>query len=128
MTSTRLIPMMAIQAELGWTRSMIYSLLHAPGSDTDRRGKTRGYARRLYRRERVLAVLQSEFECREPGLVVNLAREQSALLRGFLETGLNTRFGQEACRIRNRISTFRLNRRGKDLIVLKKHAVVATLW
>jgi hypothetical protein len=51
--STRRIPMMTedeIQAELGWIRSMIYSLLHAPDSDA---------ACRLYRRERVLAVAQS---------------------------------------------------------------------
>jgi hypothetical protein len=39
-----------IQTELGWIRPMIYSLLHAPDSDT---------ACRLYRRERVLAVAQS---------------------------------------------------------------------
>jgi hypothetical protein len=51
--STRRIPMMTedeIQTELGWIRPMIYSLLHAPDSDT---------ACRLYRRERVLVVAQS---------------------------------------------------------------------
>jgi hypothetical protein len=53
MMSTRRIPMMTedeIQAELGWIRSMIYSLLQAPDSDT---------ACRLYRRDRVLAVAHS---------------------------------------------------------------------
>jgi hypothetical protein len=53
MMITRRIPMMTedeIQAELGWIRPMINSLLHAPDSDT---------ACRLYRRERVLAVAQS---------------------------------------------------------------------
>jgi hypothetical protein len=53
MMSTRRIPMMTedeIQAELGWIRPMIYSLLPTPDSDT---------ACRLYRRERVLAVAQS---------------------------------------------------------------------
>jgi hypothetical protein len=51
--STRRIPMMTedeIQAELGWIRPLIYSLLDAPDSGT---------ACRLYRRERVLAVAQS---------------------------------------------------------------------
>jgi hypothetical protein len=51
--STQRIPMMTedeIQTELGWIRPMIYSLLHAPDSDT---------ACRLYRREHFLAVAQS---------------------------------------------------------------------
>jgi hypothetical protein len=48
-----------IQAELGWTRSMIYSLLRAPDSDTARPGKTGGYACSRYSRERVQAVAQS---------------------------------------------------------------------
>jgi len=59
---TRRIPMMTedeIQTELGWTRSMIYSLLHAPDSDTGRPGKTGGYACSRYSRERVQAVAQS---------------------------------------------------------------------
>jgi hypothetical protein len=60
--STRRIRMMTedeIQTELGWTRSMIYSLLHAPDSDTARPVKTGGYACSRYSRERVLAVAQS---------------------------------------------------------------------
>jgi hypothetical protein len=58
----RRIPMMTedeIQTELGWTRSMIYSLLRAPDSDTARPGKTGGYACSRYSRERVQAVAQS---------------------------------------------------------------------
>jgi hypothetical protein len=60
--SPRRIPMMTedeIQAELGWIRPMIYSLLHAPDSGNDRPGKSGGYRCELYRRERVLAVAQS---------------------------------------------------------------------
>jgi hypothetical protein len=62
MRGRRRIPMMTedeIQTELGWTRSMIYSLLRAPDSDTARSGKTGGYACSRYSRERVLAVAQS---------------------------------------------------------------------
>jgi hypothetical protein len=58
----RRIPMMTedeIQTELGWTRSMIYSLLGAPDSDTARTGKSGGYACSRYSRERVQAVAQS---------------------------------------------------------------------
>jgi hypothetical protein len=49
-----------IQAELGWTDSMIHSLLQDPDSPHARRDKhTGGYTYGLYRRERVLAVAQS---------------------------------------------------------------------
>jgi hypothetical protein len=49
-----------IKSELGWTDSMIHSLLQAPDSNTIRRCKTTGgYARGHYYRERVLAVAQS---------------------------------------------------------------------
>jgi hypothetical protein len=60
--STRRIAMMTedeIQTELGWTRSMIYSLLRAPDSGTARPGKTGGYACSRYSRERVQAVARS---------------------------------------------------------------------
>jgi hypothetical protein len=60
--SKQRIPMMTtdeIQTELGWSRSMIYTLLKAPDSDTFRRTKTGGYTRGHYRRDRVLAVAQS---------------------------------------------------------------------
>jgi hypothetical protein len=63
MAGTRRIPMMTedeIEAELGWPRFMIYSLLQAPDWTNDRPGKTGGYSRTLYRRERVLAVARSE--------------------------------------------------------------------
>jgi hypothetical protein len=60
--STRRIPMMTedeIQTELGWIRSMIYSLPLAPDSGNDRPLKSGGYRCELYRRERVLAVAHS---------------------------------------------------------------------
>jgi hypothetical protein len=49
-----------IRSELGWTDSMIHSLLQDPDSNTIRRCKnTGGYTRGLYKRGRVLAVAQS---------------------------------------------------------------------
>jgi hypothetical protein len=49
-----------ICAELGWTDSMIHTLLQDPDSPHARRDKhTGGYTYGLYRRERVLAVAQS---------------------------------------------------------------------
>jgi len=49
-----------ICAELGWTDSMIHSLLQDPDSPHARRDRhTGGYTYGLYRRERVLAVAQS---------------------------------------------------------------------
>jgi hypothetical protein len=49
-----------IRTELGWTDSMIHSLLRDPDSNTIRRCKTTvGYTRGLYKRDRVLAVAQS---------------------------------------------------------------------
>jgi hypothetical protein len=49
-----------IRTELGWTDSMIHSLLQDPDSPHARRDKhTGGYTYGLYRRERVLAVAQS---------------------------------------------------------------------
>jgi hypothetical protein len=65
-----------IQAELGWRRSMIYSLLKAPDVDKVRRVNTAGYARSFYRRERVLAVAQSP-----EGQAAQ--RRWDATLRGF---------------------------------------------
>jgi hypothetical protein len=40
-----------IRTELGWTDSMIHSLLQAPDSNTVRRSKTGGYTRGLYKRD-----------------------------------------------------------------------------
>jgi hypothetical protein len=49
-----------IRTELGWTDSMIHSLLQNPDSPNARRDKfTGGYTYGLYRRDRVLAVAQS---------------------------------------------------------------------
>jgi hypothetical protein len=49
-----------IQSELGWTDSMIHSLLQNPDSINVRRKKpTSGYTSGLYHRNRVLAVAQS---------------------------------------------------------------------
>jgi hypothetical protein len=49
-----------IRTELGWTDSMIYSLLPIPDSPHARRKKlTGGYTYGLYKRDRVLAVAQS---------------------------------------------------------------------
>ena len=50
-----------IRTELGWTDSMIHSLLQNPDSPNARRDKfTGGYTYGLYHRERVLAVAQSK--------------------------------------------------------------------
>jgi hypothetical protein len=50
----------SIRTELGWTDSMIHSLLQNPDSPNARRDKfTGGYTYGLYRRDRVLAVAQS---------------------------------------------------------------------
>jgi hypothetical protein len=49
-----------IQSELGWTDSMIHSLLQNPDSPNSRRNKHTGrYTYGLYHRDRVLAVAQS---------------------------------------------------------------------
>jgi hypothetical protein len=49
-----------IQSELGWTASMIHSLLQNPDSPNSRRNKhTGGYTYGLYHRDRVQAVAQS---------------------------------------------------------------------
>jgi hypothetical protein len=49
-----------IRSELGWTDSMIHSLLQIPDSPNARRDKlTGGYTYGLYHRDRVLAVAQS---------------------------------------------------------------------
>jgi hypothetical protein len=49
-----------IRSELGWTDSMIHSLLRTPDSPNARRDKfTGGYTYGLYHRDRVLAVAQS---------------------------------------------------------------------
>jgi hypothetical protein len=49
-----------IQSELGWTDSMIHSLLRTPDSPNARRDRfTGGYTYGLYHRDRVLAVAQS---------------------------------------------------------------------
>jgi hypothetical protein len=49
-----------VRTELGWTDSMIHSLLQDPDSNTIRRCETRGeYTRGLYNRDRVLASAQS---------------------------------------------------------------------
>jgi hypothetical protein len=49
-----------IRTELGWTDSMIHSLLQNPDSPDARRDKfTGGYPYGLYHRDRVLAVAQS---------------------------------------------------------------------
>jgi hypothetical protein len=49
-----------IRTELGWTDSMIHSLLQIPDSPTARRDKlTGGYTYGLYHRDRVMAVAQS---------------------------------------------------------------------
>jgi hypothetical protein len=88
--STRRILMMTedeIQTELGWTRSMIYSLLGAPDSDTGRPGKTGGYACSRYSRERVQAVAQSP-----EGQAAQ--RRWDATLRGFApDPGWTPRLG-----------------------------------
>ena len=77
-----------IRTELGWTDSMIYSLLQAPDSDTIRRCKTTGgYTRGLYKRERVLAVAQSK-----EGMAAK--RRWDETLRGFIPNpGWTTRLG-----------------------------------
>jgi hypothetical protein len=50
-----------IRTELGWTNSMIHSLLHTPDSTNVRRNKhTGGYISGHYCRDRVLAVAQSK--------------------------------------------------------------------
>jgi hypothetical protein len=50
-----------IRTELGWTDSMIHSLLQNPDSPNARRDKfTGGYTYRLYHRDRVLGVAQSK--------------------------------------------------------------------
>ncbi len=67
-----------IRTELGWTDSLIHSLLQAPDSDTIRRCKTTGgYTRGLYKRERVLAVAQSK-----QGMAAK--RRWDETLRGFI--------------------------------------------
>jgi hypothetical protein len=69
-----------IQSELGWTDSMIHSLLQAPDSPHARRNKhTGGYTYGLYHRDRVLAVAQST-----EGRAAK--RRWDKTLRGFIRT------------------------------------------
>src|ERR1700722_14306322 len=89
--STRQLKMMTradIRTELGWTDSMIYSLLQDPDSDIIRRCKTTGgHTHGLYKRERVLAVAQSK-----EGLAAK--RRWDETLRGFIPNpGWTTRLG-----------------------------------
>jgi hypothetical protein len=59
-TATMMMTEQDIRTELGWTDSMIHSLLHTPDSTNVRRNKhTGGHISGHYHRDRVLAVAQS---------------------------------------------------------------------